>query len=927
MTLELVGRDAELRRIEEFAGSLTSGGAALLISGGAGIGKTALWRAGAEQASAASIRVLQTRCSEVEMPIALGALSDLIGELLTEVATELPPAQRTALEVALGVEESGELRPDRLALARATLATLERAARSSPLLVAIDDAQWLDPASRRVLAFALRRTGESHIGLLATARTGSESPDSLALGDAYPPGRYVEIPLGPMSPGALQHVLRTRLGAHLPRPTLARVHTASGGNPMFAVEFARLELSARTAEHPGPLSIPTSLDELVTARIAALPAELLPLLRVASALERPTLPVLAAALGDAERADALVAAAVRAEALAGSDAGIRFAHPLLAAAVYFGIPPRERRELHARLATLVPDIEERGRHAALAADEPDTETAKLVDAAASAAGRRGALDAAATLAAEAARVTPDENERRERELEAAGYLIDTGEFAAARPRLDPLLSDDIPTRVRARALVLRAECEIANRHLLIDLLREASTVSDDPRLRWQALIRLAQHGAWITGDALGAVATAREALAIALDLGDPTLVEESEAVLAYYESACGLSPDAPAARAARPPAPQLHAPWWQFGSGLSLGTRLMWAGAVDSARAELLAEHAVLSEAGREARAGFVLITLAGLEWRAGRWDRAEEVSGEATAILGDLILTAYPRLLLDASRGRDEEARALAREMLGWAENLADHFHPPLIGHALGLLELSQGNLAGAVAVCAPAAAQLAAAGIANPGYIPILPDLVEALVGVARPDEAADVSARLEAAAARVATPYAHCLAGRARALVLLARGDGAAAAAVAEEAADGFATLGVPLDQARARLTAGDAYRRLGERRRAAEAIESAAKIFEELAAPLWLERAEQELRRASPRTKRDRDRDALTAAEERVAVLVAAGRTNKEVAAELFTSVATVEAHLTRIYRKLGIRSRSELTRRVADGSMQFHGTSK
>ena len=652
----------------------------------------------------------------------------------------------------------------------------------------------------------------------------------------------------------------------------------------------------------------------------------MPLLRVASALERPTLPVLAAAL-DAERPDELVEAAIRAEALtAGHDGSVRFAHPLLAAAVYFGTPAHERRALHARLAELVPGIEERGRHAALAADRPDAKTARLVGAAAAAADRRGALDAAAALAAAGARLTPDDDERRDRELETAGYLIDTGEFAAARTRLEALLADDVPSPVRARALVLRAECEIANRRLLIQLLREALTASDDPILRWQASIRLAQHGAWVTGDALGAVSTAREALEIALELGDPVLVEESEAVLAYFESACGLRPGVPRPRDGQPPPPRLHAPWWQSGPGLSLGSRLMWAGAIDEAREELLAEHALLSRAGREARAGFVLITLAALEWRAGRWDRAEEVSREASAILGDLIVTAYPRLLLDASRGRAAEARALAGDMLGWAEGLDDGFHPPLVGHALGVLELSLGDPAAAVAACAPAAAQLAAAGIENPGYSPVLADLVEGLVGLARLKEAESVSARLTAAANRVATPYASCLAQRARSLVLLAAGDGAAAAAAAGEAADGFATLALPLDQARARLTAGDAYRRLGERRRAAAEIETAARAFEQLAAPLWLERAERELRRASPRSQRDRDRDELTAAEERVAMLVAAGRANKEVAAELFTSVTTVETHLTRIYRKLHIRSRSELARLVAEGSLRFRDTS-
>jgi DNA-binding CsgD family transcriptional regulator len=732
-----------------------------------------------------------------------------------------------------------------------------------------------------------------------------------------------------MSPGALQHLLRTRLDLHLARPTLARVHAASGGNPMFAVEFARLELIARTAGHSTPLSVPNSLGELVTARVAAISAELMPLLQVASALERPTRSVLAAALEDGDEPDELIARAVRAEALTQGDGEleIRFAHPLLAAAVYFDMPLSTRRALHARLALLVPGVEERGRHAALAADEPNAATARLVHAAATEAARRGALDAAATLAAEAARLTPDPDERRERELESVGYLIDTGEFPAARSRLEQLLTDDVPAAARARALVLRAECEIANRLLIVQLLEEALAIAEDPRLRWQASIRLAQHGAWVTGDALGAVSTAREALAIALEVADPVLVAESEGALAYYESARGLRPGPPAARNGKLPPPQPRAPWWQIGPGLSLGTRLMWAGELDVARRELLAEIEQLRRAGREARAGYALITLSVLEWRAGRWDRAEETAAETIAILGDLILTAYPRLLLDVSRGHEAEARTLGRQMLEWAEALADGFHPPLVGHAIGLLELSRDDHSGALAAFEPAAAQLAQAGIDNPGYLPILPDLVESLIGKARLEEAVAVAAKLAVSANQVDTPWANCLARRAESLVLLAQGRSADAAAAAEETAEALASLGLPLDYARAQLTAGDAYRRLGERRRAATAIEGAATVFGELGAPLWLDRAERELRRASPTSRKDRDRDELTPAEKRVAALVAAGRANKEVAAELFTTVATVEAHLTRIYRKLGIRSRSELARQVGDGSLPLGDVAK
>jgi len=192
---------------------------------------------------------------------------------------------------------------------------------------------------------------------------------------------------------------------------------------------------------------------------------------------------------------------------------------------------------------------------------------------------------------------------------------------------------------------------------------------------------------------------------------------------------------------------------------------------------------------------------------------------------------------------------------------------------------------------------------------------------VATGRLDEATALAARLDEDARAVGTPWAAASALRGRALVRLARGDTEAAVEEGAATAAAFAAIGAPFEEARAFLLTGDAHRRAGERRAAARAIETAAARFEGLGARLWQERAERELRRASPRA--GRDRDALTAAEERVASLVASGRTNKQAAAELFTTVATVEAHLTRIYRKLGIRSRTELTRRVSDGTLVLH----
>jgi predicted ATPase len=406
-SVELIGRDTELAQVESFAELAATNGAALAIVGSAGIGKTALWRAGVAIAHERGLRVLETRCVEVEMPIPLGHLADLIGDVLDEI--ELPEPQRAALAVGLGLEapEQG-FTPDWLALARATLSVLTVLAGRSPLVVAVDDAQWLDPASSRVLTYALRRVAGIPVGVLMTVRTDAETADPLALADA---GGFEALRVGPLSIGGLQHLVRTRLGVHLPRATLARIHEASGGNPMFALEFARLADDGPRA--PTPLAVPRTLEDVVAARLERLPPAVRPLLEAASAVERPTVALLAAVLDEAD-VEALVELAVACDALVDTGGSLAFAHPLVKAAAYFRIAPTRRRALHRALATAAPTLEERGRHAALATVEPDSAVAALVGEAAEAAAARGALHAAAELGAEAGRIEPDPTRRAER---------------------------------------------------------------------------------------------------------------------------------------------------------------------------------------------------------------------------------------------------------------------------------------------------------------------------------------------------------------------------------------------------------------------------------------------------------------------------------------------------------------------------------
>ena len=845
--------------------------------------------------------------------------------MFAEISDGLVEPQRRALAAALGTETGPGARPDRLTLLRGVVAAFRALAADAPLLLAIDDVQWLDPASARVLSFAVRRIGEEPIGVLATLRGDAETPDPLGLADAFQPGAFAEITVGPLGIGHLQRLLHQRFDVRLPRATVSAVHTASRGNPMFALEFARAA-EREPADLRAQLPVPSSLEELVSERVKALPAETRPLLELLAAIERPTPALLEQGLAETD-VEALVDEAVAAGTIVvGNDGVVRFTHPLLGAAVYFGMSPGRRRTLHLHVAGLVGDLEQQARHLALATTSPDEDIADVVDRAAEAAAARGAPDAAASLVAEAVRLTPFEDEaaRVRRTFTGAGYLMEAGDVPDARARIEPLLEPGLPPAVRSQALVFRAETEHMDRAQLRAYLQEAIDIAPDPRVRWQASLRYAHQGGWISRDLSTAVESAREALRISVELSDPPMIAASTAALAYYEAFRGHREiEFGVAELARSEHLPRAAPW-QITPAVSVGARLLWAGELDRAREVLRREHDTLVRQGRMLMLPLhVMSTLSDVEWRAGRWAEAEAYADEARAILEDALpggahVLACAQVIVAVSRGRADVARELGEVNLRTAERYEDA-NVLRLGWALGHVALVSGDPAAAAEKLGGLPEALRAFGVAEPGWHPMLPDVVEALVAVGRLDEADDVLQQLEQQAAALEHRWATPAALRCRALLLLAHERADEAAAAAEQAAATFTAIGFPLDRARSLLVVGAAKRRAGQRRQAADSLASAVEILNELGAPLWVERAEDELRRASPRPRRDRE---LTSAERGVAALVAEGMTNREVAAQLFTTVATVEAHLTRIYRKLGLRSRTQLARAVAEGTLQL-----
>jgi DNA-binding CsgD family transcriptional regulator len=918
-TVELVGRERELEAGRRFVAAVPDGAARLLVRGEAGVGKTVLWREIAREAADAGQRVLLSRCFHADMPLGFVTLADLLEDVVGEVADELPPAQRAALDVALRRATPDAGAPDALTISRGVLSVLRLLAAAGPVVLAVDDVQWVDPASARVLAFTLRRLQREQVGVLATQRHGDDEKDPLVLA-ALAEGRLERVELGALSVGALQHVVRARVGTSLPRATLVRLHEACGGNPMFALEFAR---SLPDPAPAGALPMPASLRALVRDRLAALPAALRPLLELVAALGQPTLELLERAHGSP--VDEQLAAAISAGALVADEGGdVRFAHPLLASAVYADAGPARRRELHRAAADAIADDEERARHLALASAGPDEELALLLDRAAARAHGRGAPDAAAELAERAQRLTPPElkPDRYRRAVRAAGYLVEAGDERGARALLDPLLEGDVPAATRADALLVRASAEWNDRPLLLELLRQAlECAHDDPRLRCEALIRYAWHAGHVSGDEFAAERWAREALALAERAGDPGLIEQAAALVLWTAAVravpAGDVPPEQAAGGARTPP-------WGLPRRAVLGTQLLWRGRLAEARELLAAELERASRQGSEIRLATLHQNLAELELRAGNWELARRYAEDGFQIMREVggngeMLLRFARGRVAAHQGRVEEARADLSAALTRAESQHDVVNVFRNRFSLGFLDLSRGDPEHAWQSLAGLPELAERIGLGEPAAGPFLPEAVEALVALGRLDEAEPLVVRLEQRARALDHLWATPAAARCCGLLLLGRGELEGAVEALESSVAGFERIGFPFDRARSLLALGDALRRAGRRTLAAARLEEARALFEQLGARLWLERTATEFRRAAPRPRRDRG---LTAAEARVAQLVAAGATNKEVAARLFTTVGTVETHLTRIYRKLDVRSRSELARKVARGELEL-----
>jgi ATP/maltotriose-dependent transcriptional regulator MalT len=917
MALDVIGRDDELDAIQAFLADVEKGPSALVLSGEPGIGKTILWEAGVESARDGLDRVLTCHGVEAEASFSFAGLSDLLGDVLEEAASSLPPPRRRALRIALRLIEPGDEPSDTHTIGLAVLDVLRALAQRGPVLVALDDVQWLDVSSAGVLQVALRRLSEEPVGVLATLRMAPEVAAPFELARAFPEERLERLELRPLSLGAVHRLLEERLGLELTRPELAQVQEATAGNPFFALELGR-EL-VRTGTRPArgqPLHVPDSLRELLGSRLARLPGETLDVLLLVAALARPTVELVSAAYGERERVLEALEAAAQEAVMVLDEADIRFAHPLLASICYERAPVWKRRAVHRALGSVVSDVEERARHMALAAERPDAAIASELETAGEHAAARGATAAAAELSELAADLTPDEPTlTRRRRLRAADLHRLSGDIDRAFALYEELLTVAPPGVERADVLFGIILTQKGDTPALTKFYEQARTeaAGDDTRLlrvlAWQMGLHLYQ------ADGRAALTASRTALAMAERAGDPFHLAVASARVGMAEDYAAEITPGLLERGVEIEERERFVLEIDESPRYVFARRLARLGEVGRARAILEDVEAKALERGDEGSRVMALWPLSMLEWLGGNLTRALEHSGRAYELTEQ---TQHPRglawvgrakALIEADLGLVDEARASAEKALTFSQESGKDFFTLVTLGVLGRLELALGNLEAAGAYLRDAPGHLLAGGMNDPA-LPIWADAIETLIGLGEVERARGYLEPYELHAEHMENPPARAGAARCRGLLLAAEGELAPARQAFEHSLADSEPF--PLERARTLLCLGVVRRQAQQKKAAREALDQALAIFEELGARLWAEKARAELRRIGGRQPAS---DGLTETERRVAGLAAQGRTNKEIAAELFMGVSTVEAHLSHVYRKLGVR-RAELATRLA-----------
>ncbi len=944
MDLLPVGRDAEIAQILAFLSAASGAPSALVITGAAGIGKTVVWQY-VRQAAAGQSRVLSCRPAPAERPLAFSALNDLFGEGVGDILAELAGPRRRAVQAALlrdappgpmraGLPEAGPATPEPRAVARGILDVLRILAGAGPLMVAVDDVQWLDRPSAAVLEFCFRRLQAEPVCVVVTCRTDDMVP--LGLDRTLPPDQLSTARLGPLSLGAIGEILRSRLGAALPRYALTRLYDTCGGNPFYALECARMLL-----DHPHmsltnePLPLPPNTGSLLRRRVRRLTPEVRRLGRLVAASFDRRERLIRAACGDGESLTA-IDAAIDEGIIERDGETLRFTHPLLQSTFYGEMPAHERRQVHRRLAMAAEDIEDRAWHTGLGADRPSEDIAGMLEGAARHAASRGAPEEGATLAEQAVRLTPAGQPEavRGRMVQAADYHFLAGSMARSRELIQSALAACPPGPLRA-ALLLRLAT--VHYHLTGWPLAEqtfqlaADEARDVPALCAHAEQELA-FVRMVAGDLPGALSWAKVSLRSAEHAGSPRMMAHSLARLALFEFFQGhgvrleLLDNAEALDAAadEEPSGRLHL----FGPSLGRGLVLKWCDRLDEARTILAGQYRNAADVGNEASVPFLLYHLSELECWAGKWDAAEEYALEARQVAEEsgqqtmAPAALYCLALVRAHRGQVAEARELANRALALCEQTGNVPVASQVLSVLGFLAVSLEDHQAAVSHLDRLAEATDAFGLGEPGVVKFLPDEIEALSALGHIDRAWSFTRQLEARGNSLQRPWALATGARCRAHLAAVSGDLRAAESACEQALSAHNQLAMPFELGRTLFVKGMIERRSRRKSAARDSFGQALDIFEHLGAPLWADKTRHAMSAIAVRAPVY----GLTDTERRIAALVAQGHTNRHIAAAMFVTENTVQTHVQHIFRKLGLRSRTELAARILSAPGRAAGAS-
>jgi DNA-binding CsgD family transcriptional regulator len=913
---ELVGREAALEVVRRV---LTAGAmpAALVIEGEAGIGKTSVWRAAVELGEP-QFDVFTARPGESEAALPYVVLGDLLRDVAESDMASLAGPQRAAVEIALFRRAAAAFGPPRRAVALGLLALIRQRASLRPVLLALDDLQWVDEESMDALRFVLRRLENEPVLLLGTERIEPGAPPRPLEVAGRPTER---LALDGLVAGALRHLLGRRFGRQLDRPTFTRVNDATRGNPLFAIEMTRALLARPTAPRPEePLPVPRDLGVLLRQHVAEAPDQVRDILDALAVMLRPTSDLVHGLLGD-DGLHALRAATDLGLVEATPDR-IRFTHPLLGTVIDGELEPRTRRDLHRRLANVETQPEARARHLALAADGPDGPLARELERTATETEARLAPAAAGELMELALALTPPTlaEERARRARLAGHYLFAAGETERGRRLTEAALETAPPGRERVEALwrlgVIRSYQERTDLTATQEMLDEAA---GDTEMLMRLHDWLSRHDS----DTKVAYEHALEASRLAAERDDEDALVPALTTTVSNGLLMGAGIDEE--RFARVlELQEVVVRRNRYMRAITYPSVIFaWALAMTAepapARALLRRAWEITEDLGDDSTEPYLHVTEARVAFSDGRLAdavrsaeacrrTAEDLGHDAVAVIavpvGSIAL---------AMQGRLAEAAASASKAI---EDARSFGHRLALADALfagAAIELWSGHPASSLGLFREGLDVHEERGLGDPGLFQFRGNLVEALLANGLVDEAGEAAAWLERRGRELCRSWAVVVGLRSRGLVRAAGGELEPAVETLARAVEEARPIGMPIDLGRSLLAHGRTLRRLKRKRPAREALDEAAALFASCGADLWREAVRFELARIGGRAPSGFD---LTPTERQVADLAASGRSNKDIAAELFMSPNTVKSNLARVYRKTGASSRAELANLLA-----------